>query len=90
MTNAPASRDPRPAPAFRRHADLSGLISLEADSYLRRVGSGCIRRKLARNLPTPTFPAISETCKSGLCSCAAPHDLSAGPVRACVIRGELN
>jgi hypothetical protein len=89
MTNAPASRDPRPAPAFRRHADLSGLISLGSGWLPEASGQRMHPQKTRVTFPHPRSPAISETCKSGLC-CAAPHDLSAGPVRARVIMGELN
>lgn len=62
------SRSKMPA---AKNAILIVMLKFGCSIILIRVRNECVRRRLARNIPTPTFPAISDSCKSGLSSSAA-------------------
>lgn len=68
-SSATCSRGPKSR--ARKKAILIEILNLGCWIILTRVRNAWFRRKLARSIPTPTFPAINESCNSGLFDSAA-------------------
>ena len=77
-SRATCSRVPRCL--ARKKAIRIEILKFGCSTMLSRERRAWVRRKFAPNIPTPTFPAMSESCKSGLCSSAAT--MSGAPSRS--------